>query len=89
MAVEFALTQTENHKNFLPAIKKAFLEAGVVLVVLPNLKNSGINGATKKVDGKILLMVNDRRRYADTLWFTLFHEIDHIINCDYGITFIY
>ena len=86
-AVDFALTQTENHKNFLPVIKKAFFEAGVVLVVLPNLRNSGINGATKKIDGKILLMVNDRRHYADTFWFTLFHEIGHIISGDYGITF--
>lgn len=86
-AVSFALTQTKNHDGFLPAIKKAFLEAGVVLVVLPNLKNSGINGATKKVDGKMLLMVNDRRHFADTFWFTLFHEIGHILNGDLGITF--
>lgn len=86
-AVEYALTQTCNHEGFLPLIKKAFLEAGVVLVVLPNLSGSGINGATKKVDGKIMLMVNDRRMYADTFWFTLFHEIGHIMNGDYGITF--
>lgn len=86
-AVAFALTQTENHAGFLPVIRKTFQEAGVVLVVLPNLKNSGINGATKKVDGKILLMVNDRRHYADTFWFTMFHEIGHIMNSDYGITF--
>ena len=32
-------------------------------------------------------MVNDRRFYSDTFWFTLFHEIGHIINGDYGITF--
>ena len=31
-------------------------------------------------------MVNDRRGYADTFWFTLFHEIGHIMNGDYGIT---
>lgn len=86
-AVKFALTQTRNHQNFLPTIREAFHEAGVVLVVLPNLKNSGINGATKKIDGKILLMVNDRRHYADTFWFTLFHEIGHIMNSDYGVTF--
>lgn len=85
--IEFVLTQTENHSNFLHLIKKAFLETGVVLVVLPNLKNSGINGATKKIGEKILLMVNDRRHYADTFWFTLFHEIGHIVNGDYGITF--
>lgn len=32
-------------------------------------------------------MVNDRRLYSDSFWFTLFHEIGHIINGDYGITF--
>lgn len=52
-AIEYALTQTCNHAGFFLLIKKAFHEAGVVLVVLPNLSKSGINGATKKVDGKI------------------------------------
>ena len=86
-AVSFALTQTGNHSGFLPVIKEAFGEAGVALVALPNLKNSGINGATKRVDGKIMLMVNDRRHYADTFWFTLFHEIGHILNGDLGVSF--
>lgn len=86
-AVAFALTQTKNHENFLTAVTEAFQEAGVVMVVLPCLKNSGINGATKKVDGKMMLMVNDRRHYADTFWFTLFHEIGHILNGDYGASF--
>lgn len=86
-AVSFALTQTENHVGFFPAIKDAFGEAGVALVALPNLKNSGVNGASKKVDGKVMLMVNDRRHYADTFWFTLFHEIGHILNGDLGISF--
>lgn len=86
-AVEYSLTQTTNHLGFLPLIRKKFYDAGVVLVVLPNLSGSGINGATKKVNGKMLLMVNDRRKYADTFWFTMFHEIGHIMNGDYGITF--
>lgn len=86
-AVSFALTQTKNHSGFFPAIQEAFGEAGVALVALPNLKNSGINGATKRVDGKIMLMVNDRRHYADTFWFTLFHEIGHILNSDWGVSF--
>lgn len=86
-AVSFALTQTGNHSGFLPVIKEAFGEAGVALIALPNLNNSGINGATKRVDGKIMLMVNDRRHYADTFWFTLFHEIGHILNGDLGVTF--
>lgn len=32
-------------------------------------------------------MVNDRRLNADSFWFTLFHEIGHIVNGDYGISF--
>ncbi|MBQ8559769.1 MAG: HigA family addiction module antidote protein [Tyzzerella sp.] len=86
-AVEYALTLTTRHNEFFPLIRKAFLDAGVIFVILPNLKNSGINGATKKVGSNVMLMVNDRRAYSDTFWFTLFHEIGHIINGDYGITF--
>lgn len=32
-------------------------------------------------------MVNDRRLYADSFWFTLFHEIGHILSGDYGVSF--
>ncbi|HAR78114.1 MAG TPA: hypothetical protein DCR88_06395 [Anaerostipes hadrus] len=42
---------------------------------------------TKKMGKNIMLMVNDRRLYSDTFWFTLLHEIGHIINKDYGISF--
>lgn len=86
-AVKYALTLTTNRDSFYPRIKKAFLEAGVILIVLPNLSGSKINGATKKIGKNILLLVNDRRFYSDTFWFTLFHEIGHIINGDYGISF--
>lgn len=86
-AIEYALTLTEDHSSFYPLIKKAFLEAGIILVILPNMLGSKINGATKKVGNNILLMVNDRRLNSDTFWFTLFHEIGHIVNGDYGISF--
>ncbi len=85
-AVEYALTLTKQHAKFLPLIYKAFFDAGVVLVVLPNLKGSKINGATKKVGDNIMLMVNDRRLWSDTFWFTLFHEIGHIMDGTFGIT---
>ena len=85
-AVSFGLTQTKNHSGFIPVIREAFGEAGVALVALPHLKNSGINGATKRVNGKIMLMVNDRRHYADTFWFTLYHEIGHILKGDFGVS---
>ena len=54
---------------------------------MPNISGSKTNGATKKIGDNIMLMVNDRRLNADTFWFTLFHEIGHIINGDHGISF--
>jgi addiction module HigA family antidote len=86
-AIEFALTQTTNHEGFYPLVKERFLEAGVVLVVLPNLKGSKTNGATKRVGKSVMMMVNDRRLYADSFWFTLLHEAGHVIYGDYGISF--
>lgn len=86
-AIDYALTLTKNHEGFYPLIYKAFCEAGVVFVILPNLSGSKINGATKKIGNKVMLMVNDRRLSADSFWFTLFHEIGHILNGDYGISF--
>lgn len=86
-AVEYALTLTQNEKDSFELIRSRFLLAGVVLVILPNISGSKTNGATKKLDDRIVLMVNDRRMRADTFWFTLFHEIGHIVNKDFGVSF--
>lgn len=85
--VSYALTLTENHRDFYPLIYNSFLDAGVVFIIMPNLPGSKINGATKKIGDNIMLMVNDRRLNSDSFWFTLFHEIGHIMNGDYGISF--
>lgn len=86
-SVDYALSLTRNHQEFYPLIRSAFKKAGVILVILPNIAGSKINGATKKIGDNIMLMVNDRRLNADSFWFTLFHEIGHIINGDFGISF--
>ena len=86
-AVRYALTLTHNHEEFYSLIRKRFYDAGVVFVILPNISGSKTNGATKKVGDNIMLMVTDRRLNADSFWFTLFHEIGHIMNGDFGISF--
>lgn len=82
--VDSLLKYSKTHDGFLPALKDELMSCGVYLVVLPNIKNSGISGATKKVDGKVMIFVNDRRHFEDTFWFTLFHEIGHVLNGDLG-----
>lgn len=86
-ATQFALTQTENHAGFYPLVRDEFRKAGVVFVMLPNLPGSKVNGATRKLGKKVVLMVNDRRRYADTFSFTLLHEAGHVLAGDFGVTF--
>lgn len=85
-AVQFALTQTSNHEGFYDTVREEFRKAGVIFVVLPNLSGSKTNGATKRVNERVMLMVNDRRRSADAFWFTLFHEIGHILAGDFGVS---
>ncbi len=87
-AIDYMLTLTNKHNTFYPLIKKALYDCGINLVVLPNLSGSKINGATKKINNHIMLMINDRNAYSDSFWFTLFHEIGHIVNGDFGISFI-
>ena len=86
-AFAFALTQTANHNTFFSFVRDEFQKSGVFFEVLPNISGSKINGATKKIGDHILLMVNDRGASADTFWFSLFHEIGHIMNNDFGISF--
>lgn len=85
-AIQIALRETSNHSGFLDIITEAFRQAGVIFVVLPQLPSSKVYGATKKIGSRVLLMVSDRGTYADVFWFTLFHEIGHILNNDFGLS---
>lgn len=65
---------------FLPRLRNIFAECGVAFVLLPHLKNSGVNGVVKWISSdRVVLAMNDRRAYADTFWFSLFHEIKHVL----------
>ncbi len=86
-AVEFILTLTNDFPNCMEEMIQKFYEAGVNLILLPNLPGSKINGATKVINKHMMLMLNDRNHFSDSFWFTLLHEVGHIMNGDYGISF--
>jgi len=65
--------------DFMPRLKELLADCGVALVILPNLKNCGVNGAVKWLGkDKAVLALNDRRKFADIFWFALFHELGHV-----------
>ena len=70
---------------FYPKLKEILLDCGIVLVGLPALPNANLNGATKKFsNGSALLLLTDRNKASDIFWFSLFHEIGHILENDFS-----
>lgn len=61
-------------------IKQLLAECGVSLVFEPHLPHTYVNGVSYKITcDKAIIMISDRGKKDDILWFTLFHEIAHLI----------
>lgn len=74
----------QDPSKFYPRLKEILFECGIVLVALPNLRNANINGATKKFrNGSVMLLITDRNKYSDIFWFSIMHEISHILDSDF------
>ena len=70
----------QNPVDFSPRLTEILASCGIAFVVLPHLRNSGVNGAVKWINKeKVILAINNRRKYADIFWFSLFHEIGHVL----------
>lgn len=55
-------------------------ENGVVLVFLEHLPKTYAHGATRWLtDSRALVQLSIRGKYADIFWFSLFHELGHVL----------
>ncbi|MEI7620752.1 MAG: HigA family addiction module antitoxin [Candidatus Falkowbacteria bacterium] len=69
-----------NSQDFLPKIVKILADCGIALVITKNLRNAPINGATRWISPKkALIQMSIRGKYSDIFWFSLFHEIGHLL----------
>ncbi|MCD6116948.1 HigA family addiction module antidote protein [bacterium] len=67
-------------EEFGPELRKTLLEAGVVLVLCPHFSKTYLNGATFWLGkNKAVLMLTIRGSWADIFWFSLFHELGHLL----------
>ena len=66
-------------KEFSPKLKSMLQECGIVLVFLPHLQGSFLQGASFIDGNKIVVGLTTRGKDADKFWFSLFHELAHII----------
>lgn len=60
-------------------LKNTLSECGIAIVYLPHLKGSFLHGATFLSGKKYVMGITARGKDADKFWFSLFHELGHII----------
>ena len=63
-------------------LKKIFAECGIIFQVVKNFAGAPVQGFIKKNNNNIILSMTIRGAFSDIFWFTLFHEIGHLLNGD-------
>jgi len=65
--------------NYLQQIQEKCLLAGVKVIYTPNLPKTVIHGTVRWLNNKPVLQITDRLKRYDIFWFSLFHELGHIL----------
>lgn len=69
-------------------LKRIFKECGIVFEIVKHFKGAPVQGYIQKIDNKVILCMTIRQSFCDIFWFTLFHEIAHLIYDDFSNQFI-
>lgn len=67
-------------EDFCHVLCEKLAECGIALVFLPHIGGSFLHGATFYDGSKIVIGVTVRGKDADRFWFSLFHELGHIVH---------
>jgi len=65
--------------DFLQQIQEKCLSVGVKVIYTPNLPKTVIHGTVRWINDKPVLQMTDRLKRYDIFWFSLFHELGHIL----------
>lgn len=65
--------------NYFEELQNSCLSAGVKIVHTPCLPKASVHGSTRWVNDTPLIQLSGRYKRNDIFWFTLFHEIGHIL----------
>jgi len=65
--------------TYVSGLTDALASVGVALCLIPEVPGLGIHGATRWVDNHPVIQLSLRGKTDDQLWFTLFHEIGHVL----------
>ena len=82
------LTVNDDVGKAFTKAQELLLDAGVVLVFVPEIPNTRISGVSRWINGTPMIAVTSRYKSLDSLWFTLLHEIAHVLLHPKRSTFI-
>lgn len=64
---------------FCTKLEKLLADCGIAIVFIPHIGGSFLHGATFLDGNKIVVGMTVRGKTADKFWFSLFHELGHIL----------
>lgn len=70
----------EKPEIFHPNLVEKLAECGIAFVIVPHIKKTYVQGAVKWLSpNKVMMQLTLRHKFADVFWFSLFHELGHIL----------
>ena len=73
----------------IQSLQHLLAECGIAFQVVRNFRGAPVQGFIKETTNhRLILCLTIRGQRADRFWFTLFHEIAHILNDDYTARFV-
>lgn len=70
---------TQNIENGLLTVFRALYNVGVTVIFQPMLPRTQIRGATFLINNKPCIVVTDLHKSYPTIWFSLIHELHHVL----------
>jgi HTH-type transcriptional regulator/antitoxin HigA len=74
------MTRKEPFAQVLTRVQNLCAEAGVIVVLTPELRGTHLSGAARWIGSRALIQLSLRHKSDDQFWFTFFHEAGHILS---------
>lgn len=85
LIAELKEIMVSNDVDFQMALIGTMAKYGIDFSIMKNFRGAPVHGyICQKTDESLQMVVTIRGAYADIFWFSLFHELGHIVNGDIG-----
>lgn len=74
------LTRRAPFTQIVNRVREMCRTAGVVLLLIPELKGTHLSGAVRWLSGRAVIQLSLRYKTEDQFWFTFFHEAGHVLS---------